>query len=182
MSRIGNQPIKVPEGVEIRINPVDVHVKGTKGELVVRLHNSLSLSREGDMVSISRKGEYKQAKSMHGTVRSLLQNAVQGVSKGFTKELEMVGVGYRGKVENKNLILTVGYSHPVKIEPKEGIEFTVNENTQIIVAGYDRQLVGETAARIRKVRPPEPYKGKGIRYKGEVVRKKAGKAAKTATE
>jgi len=180
VSRIGSQPVQVPEGVEIKINPTDVVVKGVKGELVVKIHNSLKLEQADNVITISRKGDFKQAKSMHGTVRSLLQNAVKGVTDGFSKELELVGVGYRAKLDGNDLVLTIGFSHPVVIKPAEGIEFVVNKNTQLAVKGYDRQLVGETAARIRKVRPPEPYKGKGIRYKGEVVRKKPGKAAKIA--
>ena len=182
MSKIGNQPVKVPEGVEVKINITNINVKGKNGELTVQLHPSLKLEQKDGMVTIERKGDYKQVKSMHGTLRSLLQNAVLGVSSGFTKELEMVGVGYRSKIEGKNLVLTVGFSHFVNIEPKEGIMFEVENNTMIKVTGHDKQLVGETAALIRKVRPPEPYKGKGIRYKGEVVRKKQGKAAKVAGE
>lgn len=179
MSRIGRKPIKIPEGVKVVVGKDKITASGPKGELVVDLYSRLKVEQSNGVVVVTREGESKKVRSLHGLLRSLIANAVAGVSEGFSKELEMVGVGYRAKLEGRQLVLTVGFSHPVKITPPPGIEFAVEKNTKITISGIDKQLVGETAAKVRKVRPPEPYKGKGIRYKGEVVRKKPGKAAKT---
>jgi large subunit ribosomal protein L6 len=178
MSRIGQKPINIPENVKLNFDRNSLIVKGPKGRLVVNLSRELKLRQEESTLLVERKKDTKKARSMHGLVASLVANAIEGVTNGFVRELEMVGVGYRVRLEGKNLILSVGFSHTVKVEPPEGIEFSLSGNTKIAVSGIDKQAVGEIAAKIRKVRPPEPYKGKGIRYKGEVVRKKPGKAAK----
>ena len=179
MSRIGRMPVEVPSGVEVEIKGTHVRVKGPKGELAHTFPPVVDISQEGDKISVQRRTEEKFDRSMHGTARSVINNMVVGVSKGFEKELQIEGVGYRAELEGKNLVLSVGYSHPVTIEPPEGIEFEVdNRNREIKVKGYNKQVVGQISAVIRKVRPPEPYKGKGIRYKGEYVRRKPGKAGK----
>lgn len=179
MSRIGKKIIQIPESVDVFIEENSVRVKGNKGEIKVPLYETLNLNLRDKMLSIERKNDSKKSLSIHGLTRSLVNNAIIGVSAGFSKELEMVGVGYRAKVEEKALILNIGYSHPVKIEAPQGIEFKVDKNIKINISGIDKQTVGEMAANIRKIRPPEPYKGKGIRYLNEIVRRKSGKAAKT---
>lgn len=177
MSRIGKTPITIPEGVTVTIQGGVVVVKGQNGELSIDVPKQLSVKSEENTIVVERKHDDISSRSLHGLYRSLIQNDCIGVSKGWTRELELVGVGYRAKVANKALELTVGFSHPVHIEPPAGIEFAVDKN-KIIVKGIKKQLVGQTAAKIRAIKKPEPYKGKGIRYVGEHVRKKAGKAAK----
>ncbi len=181
MSRIGNNPIDVPTGVDLAIDGQDVRVKGPKGELMLTVREPISVSRDNGSVVVSRPNDARTNRSLHGLTRTLINNMVVGVTDGYTKRLEIRGVGYRAALDGKALVLTVGYSHPVRMEPVEGIEYVVDGNTNISVTGVDKQLVGEVAARIRRVRPPEPYKGKGIRYVGEFVRQKAGKAGKVGT-
>ena len=173
-------PIEIPSSVEVEINGSSVKVKGPKGEMSHTFPSLISFKREGNKLLVERASEEKFGRTLHGTARALVNNMVVGTTTGFTKALEIQGVGYRAEVKGKNLMLSVGYSHPVEIEPKLGISFSLNDQGHIVVSGHDKELVGETAAQIRKVRPPEPYKGKGIRYVGEYVRHKAGKAAKAA--
>jgi large subunit ribosomal protein L6 len=173
-------PVVIPSGVEVSINGNKINVKGPKGELTRNFPAVVSFKQEGDQVLVGRTSEEKFTRSMHGTARALLNNMVEGVNEGFTRTLEVHGVGYRAEMKGKTLVLNVGYSHPVEMEPEEGIAFEVVENGNIKVMSHDKELIGEIAARIRKVRPPEPYKGKGIRYQGEYVRRKAGKAGKAA--
>ena len=178
MSRIGKMPIDLPSGVEVKINGPAVTVKGSKGELSRTFHERVSVSQEDGVVTLSRDGDSPQSRALHGLSRALLFNMVQGVSEGFTKELEIQGVGYRAALKGKDIELQVGFSHSVNVEAPDGITFDVPEPTRIVVTGIDKEKVGQVAANIRKVRPPEPYKGKGIRYVGEYVRRKAGKAGK----
>ena len=173
-------PIEIPSGVEVEIKGSNVRVKGPKGELSHTFPEIISFKREGNVLMVERASEEKFGRAMHGTARAVVRNMVHGTTQGFNKTLEIQGVGYRAEMKGKTLVLHVGYSHPVEIEPASGISFAVGDKGDIIVSGYDRDLVGETAARIRKVRPPEPFKGKGIRYQGEYVRRKAGKAGKAA--
>ena len=181
MSRIGITPVVVPDGVDVTISGQSVAVKGPKGELDLDVREPISVSRENGSIIVSRPNDQRQNRSLHGLTRTLINNMVIGVTDGYSKRLEIRGVGYRAAMEGKSLLINVGYSHPVRMEPEEGIEFAVEGNTNITVSGVDKQLVGEMAARIRRVRPPEPYKGKGIRYVGEYVRQKAGKAGKVGT-
>ena len=164
----------------MEINGSSVKVKGPKGELSHTFPSVISFKQEGNTLHVERHSEEKQGRTMHGTARALVHNMVVGTTSGFSKALELQGVGYRAEVKGKNLILHVGYSNPVETEPPTGISFAVNEKGEVVVSGFDKAVVGETAARIRKVRPPEPFKGKGIRYVGEYVRHKAGKAGKAA--
>lgn len=180
MSRIGKLPVAIPSGVEVSINGSEVKVKGPKGELVRTFHPELSIQMEDGKVVVTRPSDDPAHRALHGTTRALIHNMVTGVSTGFTKVLEVDGVGYRAEMEGKNLKLFVGYSHPVIVEPEEGISFDVETRTrQIKVMGSNLEQVGQVAADIRKIRPPEPYKGKGIRYQGENIRRKAGKAGKS---
>ena len=182
MSRIGRQPIEIPGGVEVIVGDGNVvTVKGPRGELSQRLHGSMRVVQEDGVVRVERPDDEGPSRSLHGLTRSLLANMVEGVTKGFEKRLQIVGVGYRASMKGADVELQVGYSHPVVVPRPEGIEFEVPTPTQVVVRGIDKQLVGEVAANIRKIRKPEPYKGKGIRYENEYVRKKAGKAAKGAT-
>jgi large subunit ribosomal protein L6 len=182
MSRIGRQPIEIPGGVEVIVGDGNVvTVKGPRGELSQRLHGSMRVVQEDGVVRVERPDDEGPSRSLHGLTRSLLANMVEGVTKGFEKRLQIVGVGYRASMKGADVELQVGYSHPVVVPRPEGIEFEVPTPTQVVVRGSDKQLVGEVAANIRKIRKPEPYKGKGIRYENEYVRKKAGKAAKGAT-
>ncbi len=176
MSRIGLAPIDVPASVEVTIDGSTVVVKGAKGTLTRTFSERISFEMEDGVVSVKRDGDDREARSLHGLSRALLYNMVVGVSKGYEKELATVGVGYRANLQGKTLELQVGFSHPVHVEMPDGIELEVPEQTKIIVRGIDKELVGQVAAEIRSVRPPEPYKGKGIRYVGEYVRRKAGKA------
>ncbi len=177
MSRIGRQPISVPEGVTVSIGPGRVTVNGPKGELEQELSSRMEILEEGGALIVKRPTDRGQDRALHGLTRSLVANMVDGVTDGFEKRLEIQGVGYRAKLAGKALELSVGFSHTVSIQAPDGIEFEVPQPTQVIVRGIDKQLVGETAARVRRTRPPEPYKGKGIRYEGEHVRRKVGKRA-----
>jgi len=178
MSRIGKRPISIPGKVSITIDGSKVAVKGPKGELSRSLPAAVTVEQEGETLLVKRRDESRAARQLHGLSRTLVANMVEGVSQGFTRRLEIQGVGYRAQVQGRNLNLTVGYSHPVIIEPPPGVTLAVEGNTNVIVSGFDKEVVGNTAAKIRAIRPPEPYKGKGIRYAGEVVRRKAGKAGK----
>jgi large subunit ribosomal protein L6 len=179
MSRIGKQPISVPSGVDVTIDGGAVRVKGPKGQLEYRLVGDVAIERDGDALNITRSDDTRSNRSLHGLQRTLIANMVIGVSDGFSKELEIIGVGYRCAAQGPTAIeLSVGYSHTVKVDAPEGVTFEVPQPTRIIVRGHDKQLVGQVAADIRKIRKPEPYKGKGIRYVGEHVRRKAGKSAK----
>jgi large subunit ribosomal protein L6 len=177
MSRIGRQPIPVPSGVTVAIEREAVRVKGPKGELMERIPLDIEVVQEGERLLVSRPTNRGEHRALHGLTRTLVANMVQGVTAGYEKRLEIQGVGYRAQLKGKNLELAVGYSHPVPIEAPAGIEFEVPQPTRIVVKGISKQLVGETAAIIRKQRPPEPYKGKGIRYEGEYVARKVGKRA-----
>jgi large subunit ribosomal protein L6 len=176
MSRIGSAPIDLPSGVEVSIDGGVVVVKGPKGSLTQALDPRISASVEDGVLSVTRANDERESRALHGLTRALIANMVVGVSAGYSKELQAVGVGYRGALKGSTLELQVGFSHPVQIEAPEGITFEVPEPTKFIVSGIDKQLVGQVAANIRSVRPPEPYKGKGIRYVDEYVRRKAGKA------
>ena len=178
MSRIGNKVITLPAGVEVTNNDNVVTVKGPKGELTREFNKNIEIKVEGNEVTLHRPNDSKENKTIHGTTRAVFNNMVVGVTEGFQKELELIGVGYRAQLQGKKLVLNVGYSHPVEFTPEEGIEIEVPSNTKVIVKGYDKQKVGELAANIRGVRPPEPYKGKGIRYVDEFVRRKEGKTGK----
>jgi large subunit ribosomal protein L6 len=177
MSRIGRQPIPVPSGVELTVEPELVRVKGPKGELQERVSRDMQIEQADGQIIVKRPSDRRDHRALHGLTRSLVANMVQGVTEGFEKRLEIQGVGYRAALRGKDIELSVGYSHPVLIEAPSGIEFEVPQPTRIVVRGFSKQVVGEVAARIRKVRPPEPYKGKGIRYEGEYVARKVGKRA-----
>ena len=175
MSRIGRKPVTVPKGVTVQLQGHDVAVKGPRGELRRRLHPDMQIALDKDQFTVARPTEEKRHKALHGLTRTLVQNMVEGVSKGFTKTLEIQGVGYKAEAKPYGVNLIVGYSHPVKYEAPQGIKITVDNNTVVKIEGADKELVGQVAAELRSVRPPEPYKGKGIRYQGEQVRRKAGK-------
>jgi large subunit ribosomal protein L6 len=177
MSRIGRKPIPVPAGVTIAIEPESVRVNGPKGELVERIHRDITVEQNDDVLTVTRPTDRGEHRAMHGLYRSLVANMVIGVTEGYAKTLEIQGVGYRAVLKGRDLELALGYSHPVSIKAPDGIEFDVPQPTRVIVKGIDKQLVGEIAANIRKQRPPEPYKGKGIRYEGEYVARKVGKRA-----
>ncbi|MBP1153570.1 MULTISPECIES: 50S ribosomal protein L6 [unclassified Paenibacillus] len=178
MSRIGRKPITIPSGVNVTIDNTLITVKGPKGTLSRDLHRDMKISVEDNVLTVERPSDNKLHRSLHGTTRSVVQNMVSGVTDGFVKNLDLVGVGYRANKSGNKLVLNVGYSHPVEIEPENGIEFEVPSNTKIIVKGIDKELVGATAAKVRSVREPEPYKGKGIKYEGERILRKEGKAGK----
>ena len=177
MSRIGRQPIPLPTGVTVAIQPETVRVNGPKGELSERVHKDIEVTQDGEQLVVSRPTDRGEHRALHGLTRSLVANMVHGVTTGYEKRLEIQGVGYRAQLKGKNLELAVGFSHPVGVAAPEGIEFEVPQPTRVVVKGISKQLVGETAAIIRKQRPPEPYKGKGIRYEGEHVQRKVGKRA-----
>lgn len=179
MSRIGKRPITIPAKVQVAIDGTKVVVKGPKGELSRNLPTNVTVSQEGETLLVTRRDETRTSRQLHGLSRTLVANMVEGVSLGFQRRLEIQGVGYRAQIQGRNLVLNMGYSHQVQIEPPDGIQFAVEGTTNVIVSGYDKEIVGNTAAKIRAVRPPEPYKGKGIRYAGEVVRRKAGKTGKS---
>jgi large subunit ribosomal protein L6 len=180
MSRIGKQPIEIPSGVEVTVGDGNVvTVKGPRGSLAQTMHENMRIVVEDGTVRIERPDDEGFNRSLHGLTRSLVANMVEGVTKGYEKSLQIIGVGYRASMKGKDLEVQAGYSHPVMVPVPDGIEFETPTPTQIVVRGNDKQAVGEIAAKIRKIRKPEPYKGKGIRYEGEYVRKKAGKAAKT---
>jgi len=177
MSRIGRKPIPVPAGVNVAIEPERVTVNGPRGELSERIHRDITVAQEGEELVVTRPTDRGEHRALHGLTRSLVANMVEGVTSGFEKRLEIQGVGYRAQLKGKDLELALGYSHPVPIRAPDGIEFEVPQPTRIVVRGISKQLVGETAANIRKQRKPEPYKGKGIRYEGEYVARKVGKRA-----
>jgi len=179
MSRIGNKIITIPTGVEITVEESnEIKVKGPKGELARQFNTAIGFEIEGTQITVTRPNEEKFTKMIHGTSRALLNNMIVGVSEGYTKELEIIGVGYRAAKQGTKLVISAGYSHPVEFETPVGLTVEVPAQTQIVISGINKQIVGEFAANVRKVRPPEPYKGKGIRYKGEHVRRKEGKKAK----
>ena len=177
MSRIGKQPVAVPDGVEISIEPELVSVKGPKGELAERKSREIDVKQEDGQIVVTRPTDRGDHRALHGLTRSLIANMVEGVTNGFEKRLEIQGVGYRAQLRGRALELALGFSHPVQVEAPEGIDFEVPQPTEIVIRGIDKQLVGQVAADIRKRRPPEPYKGKGIRYRGEHVARKVGKRA-----
>jgi len=180
MSRIGKRPVPVPNGVTVTVQGNAITVKGPKGELSRKLHPDMLVAVENGVVNVNRPSEEQNHRALHGLTRSLIANMVEGVTNGYEKRLEIVGVGYRAALKGSDLELALGFSHPVHVLAPKGIEFEVPAPTRITIRGIDKQLVGEIAANIRKIRKPEPYKGKGVRYEGEFVRKKAGKAAKGA--
>jgi len=181
VSRVGRLPVDVPSGVEIKIDGSHVKIKGPKGEMEFTFSPEMEIVFQENVININRPSDAREMRSLHGTTRALIQNMVTGVTEGYQKELQLVGVGYRANMEGKNLVLNVGYSHPVEVVPPPGISFEVGDRAQqVFISGIDKQSVGQVAADIRKVRPPEPYKGKGIRYKDEYIRRKAGKAGKVA--
>ena len=176
MSRVANSPVEIPKGVETNVSDTEILVKGSKGNLRLELHSSVAVARDGEILSISAKDGSRQANAMAGTFRSLINNMMQGVSVGFVKKLELQGVGYRAKAEGKKINITVGYSHPINYQLPEGVSADTPSQTEIMISGADKQLVGQVAAEIRDFRPPEPYKGKGIRYAdARVFRKEAKK-------
>ncbi len=178
MSRIGRKPITVPAGVDVTIDGSTVTVKGPKGTLSGTFNSNMSIELDAGVITVSRPNDEKENRALHGLTRTLISNMVEGVSTGFKKELEIVGVGYRAAMEGKSVVLTVGYSHTVKMDPPEGVTVEVPAPNKIVVSGSDKQVVGQFACEIRAVRPPEPYKGKGIKYVDEVVRRKEGKSGK----
>lgn len=178
MSRIGLKPIEVPEGVEVTFKDNIVTVKGPKGEMSRTISNAIKMNQDDNTITFERPSDHKEHRSLHGTTRSLIENMIKGVHEGFEKHLEIIGVGYRAQKQGTRAVINAGYSHPVEIEQPEGIEIEIPKNSQIIVKGIDKELVGAVAADIRAIRLPEPYKGKGIRYQGEAVRQKEGKTAK----
>jgi large subunit ribosomal protein L6 len=177
MSRIGRKPIPVPSGVTVSIEPDVVRVHGPKGELQERIHRDITVAQEGEELVVTRPTDRGEHRALHGLTRSLVANMVEGVTSGYVKTLEIQGVGYRAALRGRDIELALGYSHPVSIKAPDGIEFEVPQPTRVVIRGISKQLVGETAATIRKQRPPEPYKGKGIRYEGEYVARKVGKRA-----
>ena len=178
MSRIGNKVITVPAGVEVNIVDNFATVKGPKGELKQQFDKDMTFNVEGNEITVVRPSDSKRHRTVHGTTRAILANMVEGVSAGFKKELELIGVGYRAQMQGKKLVLSVGYSHPVEFEEIDGIKLGVEGNTKVSIEGINKEVVGQYAAKVRAVRPPEPYKGKGIRYVGEYVRRKEGKTGK----
>ena len=178
MSRIGNKVITVPAGVEVNIVDNFATVKGPKGELKQQFDKDMTFNVEGNEITVVRPSDSKRHRTVHGTTRAILANMVEGVSTGFKKELELIGVGYRAQMQGKKLVLSVGYSHPVEFEEIDGITLGVEGNTKVSIEGINKEVVGQYAAKVRAVRPPEPYKGKGIRYVGEYVRRKEGKTGK----
>jgi large subunit ribosomal protein L6 len=178
MSRIGKLPIAIPAGVEVKIDGNTISVKGPKGELTKELHPAMIVEQEDGAIVVKRPSDEKEHRSLHGLTRTLVANMVQGVTQGFSRNLEIVGVGYRASKQGSKLVLSLGYSHPIEVEPAPGIEIDVPTPTRITVRGIDKELVGQTAANIRDFRRPEPYLGKGIRYEGDRIRRKAGKAGR----
>jgi len=177
MSRIGRKPIEIPDGVTVDIAPGRVGVKGPKGELTQEISTEMKVEQENGTVTVARPTDRGEHRALHGLTRSLIANMVEGVTQGYERRLEIQGVGYRAKLQGKALEMALGYSHPVKVSAPDGSGFEVPSPTEVVVRGIDKQLVGETAAQVRKTRPPEPYKGKGVRYRGEHVRRKVGKRA-----
>jgi large subunit ribosomal protein L6 len=177
MSRIGKEPVPIPAGVEVKLDDGVLSVKGPKGTLTQEIHPAITVTVGEEEITVTRPDDQREHRSLHGLIRSLIANMVQGVTEGYQRNLEIVGVGYRAAARGSGLTIPVGYSHPVEVDAPEGIEFTVPTPTKIEIRGTDKQAVGQIAANIRAIRKPEPYKGKGIRYEGEQVRRKAGKAA-----
>ena len=175
MSRIGKQPVVLPAGITAKVADGVVTLKGAKGELTLKAPETVTVTLEGSALNVARMGDDKQSRADHGTIRALLQNMVVGLKEGYSRDLEIQGVGFKASISGRQLTLNVGYSHPVEYTVPEGVTVAVADGTQIKVSGVDKQLVGQVSARIRSFRPPEPYKGKGVRYKGERVRRKAGK-------
>jgi large subunit ribosomal protein L6 len=180
MSRIGRKPVPIPQGVKVEQNDGTVKVKGPKGELTATVHPDIGVELRGDELLVTASADDKQHKALHGLWRALLNNMIRGVAEGYQKRMEIVGVGYRAEMKGSKLQLQLGYSHPILFAPPEGIKIETPAPTNIVVGGIDRQLVGQVAAKIHSFRPPEPYKGKGIKYEGEYIRRKAGKAAAAA--
>jgi large subunit ribosomal protein L6 len=178
MSRIGKAPIPVPDKVSVSLNGLAVTVKGPKGELSRILPDGVSISQEGNILQVSPANGSRRSRERHGLSRTLVANMVEGVSQGFIRKLEIVGVGYRAAVQGTKLVVSAGYSHPVEMVPPAGVTFSVENNTSVFVSGADKELVGNEAAKVRAIRPPEPYKGKGIKYEGEKILRKAGKTGK----
>ncbi|HJN37143.1 MAG: 50S ribosomal protein L6 [Prochlorococcus sp.] len=178
MSRIGKNPIPVPDKVAVTLNGLSVTVKGPKGELQRTLPDGVSISQVDNTIVVSPTSQHRKSRERHGLCRTLVANMVEGVSKGYSKKLEIVGVGSRAQVKGKNLVVSAGYSHTIEVVPPAGISFAVENNTNVTVTGSDKELVGNEAAKIRAIRPPEPYKGKGIKYEGERIQRKAGKSGK----
>ena len=182
MSRIGRMPVALPAGVKVKIKGSEVTVEGSKGTLIREFHPDISIKEESGQLIVSRPTDNRQHRALHGLSRSLLANMVDGVTRGFEKNLELSGIGYRAQKTGNKLTLQIGYSHPVEFDPPQGIDIVVDGNTKIRIAGIDKELVGETAAEIRRIRIPDAYKGKGVKYAGEKLRLKPGKAGKTATK
>lgn len=180
MSRIGKKPIAIPAGVDVKLNGSEVTVKGPKGELKNTFNSQMSIAVEGNEIVVTRPSDAKEHRSLHGLTRTLIANMVEGVTNGYSKELEVNGVGYRVQKQGKNLVMNLGFSHQVIMEEKPGITIEVPNPNKIVISGADKQMVGQFAAEVREKRPPEPYKGKGIKYAGEYIRRKEGKAAKGA--
>jgi len=178
MSRIGKKPVALPKGVKVTVHGAEAVVEGAKGKLVCPILTGITLDVQADSIAVTRANDEGQTRAYHGLTRALLQNAVTGVAEGWKKELDIVGVGYKAAMDGAKLRLDLGYSHPIFYEAPEGITIAVEKNTHVVVTGFDRQLVGQVAADIRKFRKPEPYKGKGVQYTGEVIRRKAGKTGK----
>ena len=178
MSRIGKSPVPIPDKVTVSLDGLAVTVKGPKGELNRTLPSGVSINQEGQTLVITPTNQTRRSRERHGLCRTLVANMVQGVSQGFSRKLEIVGVGYRAQVQGRKLVVNAGYSHPIEMVPPEGVSFTVENNTTVIVTGTDKELVGNEAAKVRNIRPPEPYKGKGIKYEGERILRKAGKSGK----
>lgn len=179
MSRIGKQPVEIPPSVEINILDDQITFKGPKGELALTIHHKICVKKQDNFIIVEKKKDDKFSRSLHGLYRNLIANNIIGITEGFEKKLEVIGVGYRVQLSGEKLVINIGYSHPVEVTPPKNISFKVEKNV-ITVGGIDKQLVGQVAANIRKIRKPEPYKGKGIRYQGEYIKIKPGKAAKTA--
>jgi large subunit ribosomal protein L6 len=178
MSRIGKAPIPIPDKVSVSLNGLDVTVKGPKGELRRTLPDGVDIAQNGNTLVVSPSGTSRRSRERHGLCRTLVANMVEGVSQGYTRKLEIVGVGYRAALQGKKLVVSAGYSHQVEMVPPEGVTFAVENNTSVSVSGADKELVGNEAAKVRAIRPPEPYKGKGIKYEGERILRKAGKTGK----
>ena len=182
MSRVGRKPIPLPQGVKVQIEPTALHVQGPKGKLSTPVPPGITFALDKDGLTASRQNDERQQRAFHGLARALANNAIQGVTTGFTKELDVVGVGFKAAVEGKDLVMSLGFSHPVRYPIPEGIKIAVDKNTHITVTGIDRQQVGQVAAEIRSKKKPDPYKQKGVRYTGEVLKKKAGKAGATGAK
>jgi large subunit ribosomal protein L6 len=178
MSRIGKAPIPVPDKVNVSLDGLTVTVKGPKGELSRTLPEGVTITQDGGQLLVAPTSENRRSRERHGLSRTLVANMVEGVSQGFTRKLEIIGVGYRAQVQGKKLVVSAGYSHPVEMVPPEGVTFVVENNTTVLVSGADKEVVGNEAAKVRAIRPPEPYKGKGIKYEGERILRKAGKTGK----